>query len=369
LKQEVKEAWEQYRLAQEKSAAREQELLEEINEYKKDRSQEKTALNQQFQQYQEEIDQVNNVLQEKEQEKTNFLTQISLLSQEKYSFQQTISHLQQELLDNQKNNYMGKQSVLDELTQALKQIEQMKLDHQSILTTLNRKIATLEKENDSLNVTVTENNKEIKKLNNAIFSYQQQQQQANESTSASSTGIGKSTPLADIALLSPIKGQSDTHQDNHAYLTRENYGLNKEIIQLSSQLEKEKETNLTAQQSLKILEKEYKNYSFQKENEISHLQETLKKLQIKLQEKEAKIKTLEEELQQKKEQSNDQEIDSSNSPGKRSSAYQQTLDALHDSKQQIDHLSKMLLKKQNDLLELTTERTALKGRVQDLQQR
>jgi predicted nucleic acid-binding Zn-ribbon protein len=264
---------------------------------------------------------------------------------------------------------MGKQSVLDELTQALKQIEQMKLDHQSILTTLNRKIATLEKENDSLNVTVTENNKEIKKLNNAIFTYQQQQQQANESTS-SSTGIGKSTPLADINLLSPIKGQSDTHQDNHAYLTRENYALNKEIIQLSSQLEKEKETNLTSQQSLKILEKEYENYSFQKENEISHLQETLKKLQIKLQEKETKLKSLEEELQQKKEQANDQEIDlNSNSPGKRSSAYQQTLDALHDSKQQIDHLSKMLLKKQNDLLELTTERTALKGRVQDLQQR
>jgi hypothetical protein len=50
----------------------------------------------------------------------------------------------------------AKQYVLNELPQGLK------LDHQSILTALNRKVATLEKDSDELSVPVTENNKEIK---------------------------------------------------------------------------------------------------------------------------------------------------------------------------------------------------------------
>lgn len=348
LKEEVKEAWDQYKISQEKALFREQELMDEMNHMKNMKSQEKQNINIQFNTFQQQIDELTKVITMKENEKQQYIEQLTSFNHEKLQYQQEIQSLQLQLDQSKMNTISGVNTIRDELHSKNQLIEQMKLDHSNILRILQGKINHLEQENQSLNQTINDNHNQMTKLQNYVITLQQ---------SASTGQLSASS--ADIQMNDSLTtAPSD-------YLSRENYALNKEIIQLSNQLEEMNNKYNDLTQLYKTLEKDYKHQQFIKENENQHYHQTIDSLQQKLNQSEEERQDLQKQLNQVSTTSpSSSSIDVT---GKSQQKHLETL--INDYKSQVDHLSKMLLKKQSDVLELQTERTALRGRVQDLQQR
>ena len=117
---------------------REQELLDEIQEYKNIKTNEKQSIQQQLLTYQNEIDNLTMIITNKESEKSIFHQQIQKLENEKISLQQQINSLTNDLLEAQQNNNIGFQSLTNNYHNSLKTIEQMKLDHQMIMNSLKK---------------------------------------------------------------------------------------------------------------------------------------------------------------------------------------------------------------------------------------
>ncbi len=350
----MKEAWDQYKLSQEKAVFREQELMDEINHMKNMKSQEKQNINIQFNTFQQQIDELTKVITMKENEKQQYIEQLTSLNHEKLQYQQEIQSLQLQLDQSKMNTISGVNTIRDELHSKNQLIEQMKLDHSNILRILQGKINHLEQENQSLNQNINDNHKEMTKLQNYVITLQQ------------SASIGQlSTSSIDVQLNDPSNNPSTAALTTlpSDYLSRENYALNKEIIQLSNQLEEMNNKYNDMTQLYKTLEKDYKHQQFIKENENQHYHQTIDSLQHKLNQSEKERQDLQQQLSQVSTPS----LSSLDGAGKSQQKHLETL--INDYKSQVDHLSKMLLKKQSDVLELQTERTALRGRVQDLQQR
>jgi chromosome segregation ATPase len=313
------------------------------------------------------------------------LSRIQEIEEEKEQIQSENNLLSQQLAEAKMNSLSGVNSLREELSSTHHIMEQMKIDHSSILRSLQNKIMNLENENNSLNHHLGDNQKELMKLNNYILTLEQQQDDNDNGGDGRGGGNRKyerggeeeeereDQREGEKVLRSASKrdrsgaggGGGGSAGGNDNYLSREVYSLNKEIIQLSSSWEKEKEKVAELETLNKTLEKEKNYLMINKENECKHYQEQLNKATEKIKSLEKTIQSIRDEQQQQKEESSSSS--SLSSPGKNN--YQQLLDSVNEYKGQIDHLSKMLLKKQSDVMELQTERTALKSRVQDLQSR
>jgi chromosome segregation ATPase len=363
---------------------RESELQDEMNEIKQNKNLEKSNLQLQFHTFTNEINELKKILEEKENEKITLLTRITEMEEEKEEMLSEHSLLSQQLQEAKMNSLSGVHSLRDELSSTYQVMEQMKMDHSSILRSLQNKIINLENENNSLNHDLGKNQKELMKLNNYILTLEQQQQQQpppqSQSDDNNSGGGGGEEEEEEREGEKMMRSASKRDRiggtggggggGNDNYLSREVYSLNTEIIQLSSLLEKEKERNGELETLNKRLEKEKHYLIINKETEGKHYQEQLNKTTEKIKSLEKTIQSIRDEQQQQQQQQKEENSSSSSSmlsPGK--SNYQQLLDSVNEYKGQIDHLSKMLLKKQSDVMELQTERTALKSRVQDLQSR
>lgn len=324
LRQEVQEAWDQYKLAQEKAALREAELQDEINILQKAKQTDKQQSVGQISKLNEDIELILQQLQQLREDKQSLLTQLAEKDSIDLSYQTKINELEEELKEARMNSLQGAHHLREEVKQLQIQREQMTVEHTRLLKQLNARQSQLEEENAQLSMAVANNQQEL------LRAKQQ----------SSQTGSG-----------AQVSGSM-----SEDFMNREIMGLRQELMALQAQYNTQEDQKQQADVKLRQMERDYRVLQLTHDEYRQRSIDTEAKLQ-------QTIQKLESQLHQLQTQNGEEAAISSQTV----SSSGVDMNAYRELKQQVEHLSKMLMKKQSDLIDVTAERTTLKSKILDLQ--
>jgi chromosome segregation ATPase len=340
LKQEVQEAWDHYKMAQEKAALREAELQDEITHLQKAKQVDKQQSVGQITKLNEDIELILQQMQQLRDEKQLMSTELSQHDDVLQSYQLKINELEEELKEARINSLQGAHHLREEVKQLQIQKEQLTAEHNRLLKQLQSRQSQLEEENAQLSMTAANNQQELLRLRQ---------------------GFGSGTSTA---------GSSSNM--NEEYLNREILALRQELTTLQAQYNTQSDQKQTLEVQLRQMERDYRvlqltHDEFRQRSSDSDLkhQQMIQKLESQLQ-----------QYQQHQPTSRSSPSGGLNVPsfdvGDDASRYLPSSSAtdshaFREMKQQVEHLSKMLMKKQSDLIDVTAERTTLKSKILDLQ--
>jgi hypothetical protein len=339
LKKEVQEAWDNYKSSQEKAAIREDELQDEIKQIQKakylDRQQMISQITKLTADLEESIEKSR--LHQKERDEAYLsigefqqvgeyslrIRVLMILLQVEETWKAAVAQLEQELSEARSGTVQGVHSIREELNNALHTIETMRSDHASILRLSQSKQAELEQSNAQLSLSLAEKQREVSKLK---------------------------------ALLSDESSQSRVN-GLHADSMREYERLQLQVSQLTDNIESEGEKTALAEKRIKQLELENKAAMIAYDEDRKRYEKAMNDLSSQNSLLSDKLRDLEASKLAK------QNLASSSIFDK----YED--DELGHLKTQVQDVSKQLLRKQGQVVELQAERSALKSRIQDLQTR
>lgn len=326
LTQEVQEAWDHYKSAQEKAALRESELQDEISLLQKAKMTDKQNATGQIGKLNEDIELILQQLQQVRDEKQHLAVQMAEQESIHASYKAKIQGLEEELKEARINSMQGAHHLREELKQLQIQREQMTSEHNRLLKQLQSRQSQLEQENAQLGMTVTN-----------------MQQELLRSKNSDGTTIGS--------------GQGNTNED---YMNREIVALRQELTTLQNQFNLQADQKQTLEVQLRQLERDNRVLQMTHDEYRQRSQETELKLQRSVQQLETQVSSLQQANKQSLRSPSSDEYGGFSGGGSDQIPYK-------DLKQQVEHLSKMLMKKQSDLIDVTAERTTLKSKILDLQ--
>ena len=308
LTKEAKEAWESYRISQERAAARETELLDEVKEIQRAKAAEKQQIVGQISKSQTEMESLIKQINTLQDEKNSILAKLDEMDANEKLWMTEKVILEEDLFQARSGSVQGVQSLRDELSQALSTADQLRSDYATLTKLSQIRQQELEQQNQELERSLTEKDREIAKVNIKIQQY-------------------------------------DRNNPN----TKEIDELNKKIESLSLGLEEEKEKTVSLEKKLKQSELAYKAAQISWDDNRTSLDKVIHDLKIQLK----------------------QERHSSITPVLDTDAdkMMKMQEELDNYVAQVHTLTRQLLNKQGTVLELQAERAALKSRVADLQTR
>jgi hypothetical protein len=265
---------------------------------------------------------------------------IQLQSSQFHTIEQEWIHkytvLESELKEARMNSLQGAQSLREELRQAMIQNESLQMEHSNILRQYQIQQSHYETEVQQLNQLLSESQREIEKLKTSTSSLSNQ-------------------------------------QTKDELWTRELMKLQKEYQETFKLYEQQKEMKQEIELKYKQLDRDYRILIVTTDEERQRHHQQEQKLQ-------QQIYTYEQQQQQQQQSSANSTSNSTSTIVNNGSSFlhSHSMDMSDETtstynhkelKQQIDYLSKMLLKKQSELVDNQNERIVLKTKNQDYQQR
>lgn len=361
----MREAWDNYKVAQDRAAFREAELQDEMKALQKAKLQEKQQMVAQLAKMSEEVAGSVKQVQAAQQERDAVQLQLEAVEEDLRGWRGKVQQLEQELLDARNHTVQGVQTLREELQQALASADQMRRDHAAVTRASQQRQAELEKENLELATSLSEKQKEVNRLLGLSGS-------ASKDSAAGGGGGGGG-------------GGGD-------YVS-----MQQELILISRKLEDETERADSCEQRARLLECEVRAQQLTAEEDRRRAAALAEQLS-------SQVASLEEKLRQQQETSRrlryssvpisswpsalssdpprrDEEIDRAEDGQVRVSGaegvqeelsleeYRRMEKELAETKAQSQNISKLLLKKQGSLLEVQAEKAALKSRLADAEAR
>eukprot|EP01038_Epipyxis_sp_PR26KG_P014311 gene14311-19195_t len=351
LKQEVQEAWDTYKLSQEKAIIRETELQDEIRQIQKAKQTDKQQSVAQLLKLNEDLINAGKQIQALSSDKEILQSQIDGSNEINRGWSSKYELLEKELNEAKTCTVQGVQQLRDELRTAYNNIEQLRLEHVSLIRQNQIRQAELERENSELINSLTEKQKEISKLQNNNHNM--------------------------------ISGNSLLNDNNKDY---QNY--QQEIISLTTTVEKQNEIIIENERRIKLYESEIKATQISIEDERKRNISTINDMSSQIHSLEDKVREfrrqeargggignplflMESSIANNNTNNNNSDMDNLDLQKQSFSIeeYSKMEKEIIELRAQAQNLSKILLKKQALVLELQSERSALKSRVNDLQNR
>jgi len=363
LKTEVREAWDNYKIAQERSVARETELLDEIKQLQKAKLVDKQQMLGHVSKVQGDVDEMVKQLKTLEDERDGLLQRLEEVDALEAAWQTKEAELMEELEEARASSVQGVHSLREELRAAVVSSEQLRTDQASLMRSSQMRQAELEAINSELSSSLTEKQRELSRL-------QQQLQQ--------------------------------TGRDDFSF--REMDGLRQQNVLLGQQVEEERDKVLLCERKLRQMECEIRAAQISLDDERvraasinTDLSNQIAVLEDKLRDTKGVCGSARSQL--KREQGEDLghyrspssivrlgrgaisgddlgiltpqkgENILNLSPEATSAKFEKMEEEIQGLAQNVQNLSKQLLAKQTHVLELQAERSALKSRVADLQAR
>lgn len=350
LKLEVQEAWDNYKSAQERAAAVEAELQDEVRMIQKAKLAEKQQAVAQIAKLGEDVAEAVRQTQTAQTQRTEMQAKLDVVLQENAQWQERLQSAQKELADARQGTVQGVAALREELRQMQLGAEQMRADHSALVRQYQHRQAELERENAELVLSVTKQEKELQALRHHA--------------SANPGSLGPSMS-----------------SENRDY-----YTLQEEVAVLSRNLETERDRSEDLDRKLKIAEREARAAQMNVDEERRRSTATIDALSAQVAELEAKLNARRLQpagymVSPDKTAAGDQNGDGTaaesgpGSPLRPSHSgftlhdYEQAVKEAQEQRAQSQNLSKLLLKKQANVLELQAERSALKSRLIDMQTR
>ena len=306
LTKEAKEAWESYRISQERAAAREAELLDEVKDIQKAKAAEKQQIVGQISKSQNEMENLIKQINTLQNENSSLLEKLDEMEANEDIWKTEQTKLEEDLFQARSGSVQGVQSLRDELAQALSTADQLRSDYATLTKLSQIRQQELEQQTQELEKSLTEKDREIAKVNIKIQQY-------------------------------------DRNNPN----TKEIDELNRKIELLSIGLEEEKEKTMLLEKKLKQSELAYKAAQISWDDSRLNLDKAIHDLKTQL-----------------KQESTPNLAPLVDTDANKILRMQEEID---NYVAQVQTLTRQLLNKQGTVLELQAERSALKSRVADLQ--
>jgi chromosome segregation ATPase len=333
LRKEIADAWGSYKVAQEKAAVREEELLDEIQEITKAKATDKQQMQLQLAKASEEVTESLKLLKVAQADKDIALAQLQEYQQEAETWKAREESLLTELAQARAGSVLGAQDLLESLANAEKSMHQMRSEHSSLLRQSQVRQHELERNIAEISNSLMEKDKELMR-------FQMQLQQA---------------------------GRDEASQ-------RDLESLRSQVSTLLNQLDEKSDKHTTLERRTKALESELRANLLSFQDERERAKEIMSSL-------EAKIVTLEDNLKEATKKKTVRPVPIGlRTPGQQSEVSDagstgdwevvgEDPNALAKALDQIQQLTGQLLRKQGLAQELQAEKAALKSRVIDLQTR
>lgn len=388
LKHEVHEAWDHYKQAQERAAAAESEMQDEVKQIQRAKALDKQQSVAEITRLQTELSEMKKCISATDQEKELMRSRLNDATEVTAQWAERVSALEQELMQCRAGGAHGVQQLRDELHKAQVLAEQTQNDHAALVRQNQQRQRELEEENGQLSSTVAAQQKELEKL--------QQQLQIYQDTASSGSGSGfvvvGSAAAADAANASSLAaGVSGAN----VYVTRDNLQLQQEVMELSAQVEQLQELNVDFDRKVKLLEREKRAAQMSYEDERRRTSAVVDEMGAQIAALEGRLKDMsrhsriaaasvgehssggaagEDQLGGVPFKELDSDAQAATAHLQKTidysdASYEELVKELKEHRIQSQNLSKLLLKKQGTVLELQSERSALKSRVLDLQNR
>lgn len=373
LKQEVHEAWDHYKQAQEKAAATESEMQDEFKQVQRAKQLEKQQSIAQMNKLQEELAATTKQVTVANAEKDSVMRQLSDANEINSQWAKRLTDLEKDLMDCRAGSAQGVQALREELNAAHSAAEQMRSDHAALLRQNQLRQTELEKENTELSSTIATQQKELKRL-------EQVQERMSEwlEQKEGAAGTGESSVPSFNRTNSGI---------SHNYHTRDSYALQQEVTQLAYQVEQLQNERTDLLSQIKGFERESRAAQLSYDDEKKRSSAVIEELSNQVMDLESQLKNLRQNSKPHSSVAGDSSIptgvegffgssatdssrvDNANADSNNLNAVRELKEQLRDQRTQNQNLSKLLLKKQNDLLELQAEKSTLKSKIADLNQR
>eukprot|EP00596_Hydrurales_sp_CCMP1899_P008393 CAMPEP_0119050878 /NCGR_PEP_ID=MMETSP1177-20130426/72402_1 /TAXON_ID=2985 /ORGANISM="Ochromonas sp, Strain CCMP1899" /LENGTH=633 /DNA_ID=CAMNT_0007029821 /DNA_START=11 /DNA_END=1909 /DNA_ORIENTATION=- len=327
LKREVQEAWGSYKSSQEKAAVREAELQDELRLVQKAKSTDKQSLLQQMGRVGEEVDGALKQMRQMQGERDALQNQLRTMMDSSAQWEAREAALEGQLKEARAGSVQGVQGLREEMREVTIASELMRGEHASLLRLSQVRQAELEQSNVELSIGVTERQREISRLK----------------------------------LMQEQGGREDSEAS-----VREVDGLRQQMTSLGGDLEAERQRLQQQEKRMRQQECEAKASTINWEDEKQRLQATVQSL-------EGQITVLEDNRLKDKTNGRfnkrviyNQEDNSSPSSSSVVLILTEEEELRADLTAQVQSLTKQMLKKQGDVLDLQAERAALKSMGQDL---
>ncbi|KAJ1413732.1 hypothetical protein B484DRAFT_454991 [Ochromonadaceae sp. CCMP2298] len=365
LKGEVQEAWDNYKTAQEKAAAVEGELLEEVGLVQKAKATDKQASQASLAKMGEELTEASNLLAAVTAQREEIQSNLAFVTEENSKWEGRLEAAARELQEARQGTAVGAHVLREQLQTAQERVEQMRVDQASLLRQHQQQREALERENAELCASLAQQQREIARLG--------AQSSLNEGLGASaSAGAGD-------------RGVGGSGSD--LYVNRDYVSLQQELQQVSGRLEESQDRAEEAERRARLLEREARAAQLSLEDERARHAEQEARLggsgagsggsgatissqsDVGVREGESFLFSAGEggDGAGAGEGAGGKEAGASGAEGREYT--ESLLRELQEHRAQSQSLSKLLLKKQGSVLELQAERSALKSRLIDAQAR
>ena len=333
LKLEVQDAWNTYKTTQEKAATREGELLEEIKIIQKAKSSDKQQIQIQLTTMNDEISKLLLKIKSMETERDEYVEKIKGYEQEKSQFQDTIKQLHIEIDELKLNTLQGVQGLREENKKLISLNDELQQEKLNMIRNHESKLYEYETSHHDNIKTIRDKEKEILLLKSQL----------------NMTG-----GLKDYQHLTRDFDQLQTDYDN--------------LILSYNQMKDLQIPNYETK--IRSLESELKVSFIRSEDENQRVNELLQMSDKKIIELQSELVVLKQQLQQQVSNSTNPYTgtasDSSMNINNNTVNPTNTNDKTTLLMEQIQNLSKQLLKKQEVVTELQTEKSVLKSKIMDI---
>ena len=340
LKKEVQEAWDSYKVAQERAALREAELMDELKAVQKAKQTDKQSLLSQMGKVGEEVDEAVKQMRAMQTERDTLQAQLRAAMDAAAKWAAKEAALEGQLAEARAGSIQGAQGLREEMRAIVASSELVRQEHASLMRQSQVRQAELEQANVELTINITERQREVTRLKLAL----------------------------------ERAGREDGET-----AVREVDGLRQQMAALTAQLEEERLRCQQHERARRHAECEAKAAAMNWDDEKHRLQATVSSL-------EATAASLEDRLAKEKQHSGARRAmypsspfagghggssgDEDAAPGGAGVLVMTEEDEIRaDLHSQVKNLTQQLLKKQGVVLDLQAERAALKSRNQDLQAR
>jgi multidrug efflux pump subunit AcrA (membrane-fusion protein) len=242
LRKEIADAWGSYKVAQEKAAVREEELLDEIQEITKAKATDKQQMQLQLAKASEEVTESLKLLKVAQADKDSALAQLQEYQQEAETWKAREESLLTELAQARAGSVLGAQDLLESLANAEKSMHQMRSEHSSLLRQSQVRQHELERNIAEISNSLMEKDKELMR-----FQMQLQQAGRDEASQRDLESLRSQ--------VSTLLNQLDEKSDKHTTLERRTKALESELRAnlLSFQDERERAKEIMSSLEAKIV--------------------------------------------------------------------------------------------------------------------
>jgi chromosome segregation ATPase len=347
LELELRSAWDNYKTAQEKAAAVEGDLQDELRQVLRAKDQERQQAVVQITKLSEDVAAAMRQVATAQSDRDEAIQRLSAADQVNSGWATQVQKLSEELQEARSSTVQGVQNLREELRASHAAAEQMRHDHHSVVRQNQARLAQLEAENSEATRLLAASQRKIATL---------------EASGVS----GEDTP-----------GPTD-------YLSRDYQTVQQEVIRLSAAVEGEQELRLDAERRAKQLEFEARATLLNMEDERRRNADALREMAAQTAVLEDKLRDIRRSGEARAGgvfssslgayETNESGLGSNDEKGgqdePRGEDFLRRVEAeAAEAREQARNLSQLLLKKQSMVVELQAERSALKARCLDLQAR